>query len=240
VSEKSTFKWIIGVIIALIAAGGGAVTWIKFFTEPSKDQQTQSWKLLQPAYVESFDIQYTDERMRSLWPSFKEGAWSATTKNGTYCYANRLEENGVRYNYVEITGEDISDTPASAEVKTTPLDNSTPISGAGLLYRFDKKNRFYYAFTLTNKGVTNLYKRNREGFNLLYTGRADGFLPDKFNRVAIIGRGSTLHLYVNDSLVKKIEDQELQRGITGVVGVGIGTHCFDNVTIYKNVARIPE
>ena len=236
-SEKSTFKWIIGVIIALIAAGGGAVTWIKFFTEPPKEQQ--SWKSFQTAYLESFDIQYTDERMKSLWPSFEEGPWSATTKDGTYCYANSGEETGARYNYVEITGEDISDTPASVEVKTTPLDESTPISGSGLLYRFDTNNRFYYAFTLTNRGVMNFYKRNMDGFNLLYTGRADGFLPDKFNRVAIIGRGSTLHLYVNDSLIKKIEDQELQKGITGVIGIGIGTHCFDNVTIYKNIDKIP-
>ena len=236
---KSTTRWIIGIIIALLAAGGGAVAWIEYFTEQPGNVDTTSWKSLQSDYLESFDVTYTDPKMKAAWPTFKDGPWTGSISDGTYCYANTSDETSAQYNYVGIGERDISNTPTSVEVNTKNFSNSTPISAGGLLYRFDKEKAYYYAFTLSNRGVIYFYLRNADGYNVLYSGKSDSFVSGSFNKLAIIGKGSSLYLYINDSLEKIVEDEELKSGDSGIIGIGIGRHCFDNFTIYKKIDKLP-
>jgi hypothetical protein len=42
-----------------------------------------------------------------------------------------------------------------------------------------------------------------------------------------------MRLYLNDTFVKKVEDEGLRGGYTGILGVGRGTFEFDNFTIYR-------
>lgn len=47
------------------------------------------------------------------------------------------------------------------------------------------------------------------------------------------GHGAALHLYVNQTLVKVIEDTARARGDAGIIAVGIGQFRFDNFVIYR-------
>ncbi len=150
--EKSTMPLIIGIIIAVLAAGGGAVTWIEYFTAKPENADVLTWESLQSDYLESFDVAYTDPRMKSTSPTFRDAQWTGWTSDGNYCYSSNSDKNSAQYHYAGVGERDIYNTPASVEVKTKNLSNSTPISAGGLLYRFDKSRSYYYAFTITNQG----------------------------------------------------------------------------------------
>ncbi|NNE62709.1 MAG: hypothetical protein HKN34_01375 [Gammaproteobacteria bacterium] len=237
--EKVTMRWIIGVIIGVLAAGGGAVTWIEYFTSNSDNGDAFTWKSLQSNYLETFNIAYTDPSMLAVWPTFEDDSWAGGISDGNYCLSSTIDEEGAQYMFVGLGEENLENTPVSIEVKSKSLPGSTPISAAGLMYRFESSNAYYYAFTVSNQGVVYFYKKNQDGYKVLYTGKSEVFESDRFNKLAVIGRGDSLHLYINDSLEKIIEDKELKSGDPGIVGIGIGKHCFDNFTIYKNIDRLP-
>jgi hypothetical protein len=108
-----------------------------------------------------------------------------------------------------------------------------------LLHRFDKLRSYYYAFTITNQGVVYFYKKDKDGYNVAHTGRSKLFVANNPNKLAVIGKGSSLHLCINDSLKKYIEGDELKLGDSGIIGIGIGRHCFDNFTISKDIDKLP-
>jgi len=85
-----------------------------------------------------------------------------------------------------------------------------------------------------------VYKRNNDGYSTLYSGFIASQIKKDINRLAVIGSGNELHIYVNDVPLKVVKDNELRNGISGVIGIGIGRYCFDNFAIYEMIDKLPK
>jgi hypothetical protein len=235
---KGKFRWAVGILVALIAAGGGGTAWLKYFDSKSKPvDPINPWTQAQSLYFESFDLQYENP---DLWPIDQQGFWLRELKNGAYCFTNQAGEGEVDFHYLEVQGMDNSELPVAVDIHNKDLAGSKQHSGAGLLYRYDKERRFYYAITLTPVGQLRVYKRNDNGYNTLYSGPAESHQKEDFNRLAVVGSGAELHIYINDALSRVVKDDELRHGISGMIGVGIGSFCFDNYAIYESMKELPE
>ena len=196
------------------------------------------WRELQADYFEPFDAADAvhDEPATletvyaSIWLPHDDGVWNSTITDGAYRLANRAQHGAVRYLYLRIANRDMGESPVSVEVK---LDAGESVSAAGLIYRFDRERRHYYAFVAAGRDQFRFYSRDSSGFRTLYAGTSHAAVNGKFNKLGIVAAGSLIQLYVNDMLVKKIEDESLREGDTGILGVGKGIFEFDNFTIYR-------
>jgi hypothetical protein len=231
-------KWIVATIITVGAAGGGVAAWMGLLKARRQRRREHFWKSLQVHYFESFDIRHVNSTVQG-WREFDEEVWSARISNGIFCYINRTDPDAAHYNHIGIGDEDISDRPVAVDVRTENLPGGGPSTGSGLCYRFDRERNFYYAFTLSPTGECRFYKRNDVGYNAISSEKPPSFKSGGYNRLAIIGRGSKLYLFLNDVFIRVIEDDELKSGVCGVIALGIGRHCFDNFTIYRKTSVLP-
>lgn len=235
--QKSKFRWLVGIVIAVVAAGGGGTAWLRYFeSQTDSDGSISSWTQAQPLFFESFDLKYENP---DVWPIGEDGFWHRSLENGAYCFSNQQGDGEVDYHYLEVEGRDNSELPVGVDIRTAKAVENESLNGSGLLYRFDQTRRFYYAIALTSAGQLNVYKRNSNGYNTLYSGAVPA-LKEGSNRLAVIGDDAELHVYINDVLFRVIEDGELKQGISGMIGIGIGRHCFDNFGIYEKLAEIPQ
>jgi hypothetical protein len=72
------------------------------------------------------------------------------------------------------------------------------------------------------------------------SGKSSLIQQDKFNKLAIIGKGNTFYLYINDNFIRRTQDDELKSGITGIIAMSTGKFCFDTFTIYDGIKEIPK
>lgn len=231
-SFKKLIK-LVGIVMGVAAVGFT----LKYFSgtfDSSEEKNTESVKSFdkQALYFETFDVENISAE-GSIWDEYTDDLWTVKINQGKYCYTNTVDASAVNYQYIDIEEFDISDFPVSVDVKTEILPDSTPISGGGLIYRYKQQEQaaHYYAFTLTADGSIYFFKVNDIGYNTLYSGKADGFNPAETNTLSMVGEGSHFYLYINNTLAKEIEDDELKVGFSGILAVGIGTHCFDNFSI---------
>jgi hypothetical protein len=196
------------------------------------------WRELQSEYFESFDAAGAaydepatlESVYASIWLPHDDGVWNSTITDGTYRLANRAQHGAVRYLYRRIANRELGDSPFSVEVK---LDAVESVSAAGLIYRFDRERRHYYAFVAAGRDQFRFYSRDSSGFRTLYAGINHTPVNGKFNKLGIVAAGSLIQLYVNDVLVKRLNDESLRVGDTGILGVGKAIFEFDNFTIYR-------
>lgn len=199
-----------------------------------------SWIDLQPLYFESFDAADADvddpatlrRKIHSMWLPDEDDIWSSTVSGGVYVLRNNNGPTAVRYKYLRVNELDMSELPISVEVRAD-LTSRNFYSGAGIVYRFDRDRKFYYAFTISGGDKFVFYKRNEGGYVPLYSGRSNVIQSNQFNKLAIASNGALFNLFINDSFVKAIKDQELVSGDVGIIAIGEGNFFFDNLTIYE-------
>jgi hypothetical protein len=197
-----------------------------------------NWIELQADYFESFDSADTDtadpktiERVYgNVWLPDNDEIWSTSITSGVYRLRNDVDQSAVRYKYLRIAERNMGESPVSVEIRVNAADTT---SGAGLIYRFDRDRRHYFAFVLATGGQWRFYARDASGFRILYSRRYPQVHSAGFDRVAMSGAGGKLELYVNDQRVQQVQDETLREGDTGIVGIGKGSFEFDNFTIYK-------
>jgi hypothetical protein len=99
--------------------------------------------------------------------------------------------------------------PVSVEIQLG-LTNQTAMSGAGLLYydNTDATTKSYYSYIVLGNGQLQLIKRNHEGFETLYSSPTHLVEADKPNKLGIIGDEFSIKLYVNDTLLTTVQDNE--------------------------------
>ena len=202
------------------------------------------WENLQVEHIETFTL-YSESSKNDIFGGFllfgNDGLWEGKTINGSYQLINITGKNDVRYYFAGIQDQktmgekDISNATISVEVKVEFLKDSKEFSGAGLMYRFDRENKFYYAFIIQKNQIFTFYKRNEGGYVTLYSGRSNIIRENGYNKIAIDSNGSNFNLYINENLVKALEDSELTYGDTGIIAMSIGIYSFDNLTIYGPV-----
>jgi hypothetical protein len=196
------------------------------------------WRDLQADYFEAFDAADAatdswDTLKRvyaNIWLPEEDDTWSSTVTGGVFRLANRNHAGAVRYLYLRIADRDMGESPVSVEVRAQAMEN---VAGAGLIYRFDRAQSHYYCFVMGGGGQFRFYIRDGNGFRILYAGRSPQSRPGQFHKLGIVGSGPAMWLYLDDSLVKRVEDDTLPRGDTGVAGIGMGSFAFDNFTIYR-------
>jgi hypothetical protein len=165
--------------------------------------------------------------------------WSTSVHDGLYWLENRTEPLAVRYRHLSLSDAesvvDLSTAPVSVEVVVRPLEGQRPsaLTSAGLLYRFDRSSRDYYAFMVYADGRYGFGRRTSRGYATDFTERSDRLQPGIANKLAIFGDGPSVHLYVNDTLVKIIRRLERSAGETGVIAASVGQFGFDNFAIYR-------
>ena len=208
---------------------------------PKRDlRHPAAWIDLQPLYFESFDAADAEvddlatlrRKIHSMWLPDKDDIWSSTITGGVYILRNNSDPTAVRYKHLRVNELDMSELPVSVEVKAE-LASRTFYSGAGIVYRFDRDRKFYYAFTISGGDKFVFYKRNEGGYVPLYSGRSNVIQSSQFNKLAIASSGAFFNLFINDSFVKAIKDQELEKGDVGIIAISEGDFFFDNLTIYE-------
>lgn len=200
-----------------------------------------SWNKLREIYIDSFDVPNTG--VKDIWSPFREDIWSGGISDGKYRLSNASDGGSSQYIWVEVMDPsnaqiDTSNLPVSVDVGFAESTNNTTRSALGLIYRFDQRSRYYYAFCVNREGVFTFYRRDADGLN---TVSADRFqLRNGENRIAVIGQGEQIHLYINEAPVKVVQDSALKRGITGVIALTTGEFRFDNFTVYAAPQSLPQ
>lgn len=199
-----------------------------------------AWADLQPLYFESFDgadaeVDDPDALRRkthSMWWPGEDEVWSSTMTGGVYVLRNNKDPAAVRYKYLRVNESDMSGLPVSVEVKADLTDGAF-YSGAGILYRFGRDTKFYYAFTISSGDRYVFYKRNEGGYVPLYSARSGAIRGGEFNKLALASSGALFNLFINDTFVKTIKDVEFGGGDVGIIAIGAGEFLFDNLTVYE-------
>jgi hypothetical protein len=203
-------------------------------------------------YFEAFDLDDDDPvaapRYANIWTIGEEGPWYGSIRNGVYRLANRRDANAVRYGYVGLGTadgplDDLSDTRASVDVRVGERD-SCPFTSAGLVFRFDRLRRFYTGLVFTrqvrgrdSRGQLQFVTRTERGFGLTPLGSPPGLDPAATVTLAIVGRGDTLNLFVNDQLFRTLQAPAGLRGDPGLLALGTGQFEFDNFAIAETDKR---
>ena len=193
------------------------------------------WKDLRVQYLQDFTRADT-----TLWTTGKHHQIERTMTQGAYCWHRFGDRGSIKYFHMGLENKDIAEAPVSLEVLINYNPNYSEPSEAGLLYRFNKRQKTYYIFTISASHQVYFSKRHREGLDELYVGESYLIRRNKKNKLGIIGIGNRFHLYINDVLVKVVRDDELDSGITGLITIGSGEFCFDNLTIYTSTDVVPR
>jgi len=132
--------------------------------------------------------------------------------------------------------------PVSTEVKLEPSENLTALSGAGLLYRYSDTPKSYYSFIVMGNGQVQFSKRNSDGITkTLYSSMTNLVNPSESNKLGIIGDQLSIELYLNDTLLISIqEDELLEQGLTGITARSQGDFSFDNFIIYNPEQKVKK
>jgi hypothetical protein len=195
-----------------------------------------SWSDLQEISIESFDVPYPG--IENLWPTFKDAKWSGGIAAGKYYLTNATDAAAINYIWQQLK-VDASNLPVTADISFADSKTNASFSAAGLLYRFDPRSKYYYAFCIDQDGLYTFYRRDDNGLNTVSSGRSQRIDGQIETRLGIIGVGGELRLYINNSLVKVVQDEALKSGLAGVIALGIGEFRFDNFTVYKAASKPP-
>jgi hypothetical protein len=184
-----------------------------------------NWRVLHPYHFESFDGAIPD-----FWQPNKDDIWTATLEDGIYVLSNSTDSKAVRYKYFNINNKDMSREGISIDIDTK-LDDSEPLGGAGIIYRFNRETKNYYAFILNGDRYT-FHKRKKGVYEPLFSGRIASSVENGYNNLAMVGEGNIFGLYVNNAFLRTIQDSAFSAGDIGIIAMGKGFFYFDNLAVY--------
>lgn len=189
------------------------------------------WKALQPYHFESFD-----GVIRDFWQPNKDDIWSSTIEDGTYVLKNSTDSKAVRYKHFNINNKNMSGAGVSIDIETK-MDTGEPLGGAGIIYRFNRETKNYYAFIL-NGGRYTFHKRKDGVYEPLFSGRITPRIENGYNNLAMVGEGDVFGIYVNNLFLRTIQDSTFSTGDIGIIAMGKGSFYFDNLAVFD--AQYPE
>lgn len=187
------------------------------------------WREENPFYLDSFDA---TAPTTPIFRTYEEELWSGKMTNGCYQLENRANELAVRYHYLNLNGLDMSLLPTTIEVKIN-ADPLKPGPSCGLIFCFNPTTKYYYAFIVGNDGEYKLWLKGEGGYTTLIAGRSHLIQANRFNKMGFIRSQQHIYLFINDSYLRRVEDQTLASGDSGIIAVGKGQFLFDNLTFYK-------
>jgi hypothetical protein len=185
-------------------------------------------------YAETFD----SATVLDIWKpqSPPRPPWTEELKNGRYCTTNRTDDTAIHYVHVSVDKHDVNDAPVFMRVQAEGA-NPTAFAGGGVLYRFDGAARTYYAFVLSPTGQVTFWRRDKDGLTKLFAGTVPRTAPGQPTMIGVVGRGSRLFLFADDTLMATVEDGVLARGLVGAIALSKGRFCFDDFTVRTAAPR---
>ena len=177
---------------------------------------------------ESFDA--VDDPARVLGGTLHtgdDGQWAGALQDGKYVLSNSVAPGAVRYNHV---GASDGSKPTSVSVDVDGQFDGDA-AGAGLLYRYERASKGYFAFVLTADGYA-LYKRTASGFRPLSRGTNAAVKPDGDNRLTVQLDGTSVTLLVNGTRVLGHKSDGPPAGPeVGLIAIDRGVFSFDNFAL---------
>ena len=161
-------------------------------------------------FVESFTVPNKD-----LWLVGQRGEWFGKIANGEYCLTNTTDPKGGKYIFTLSDDADLTKSPVSLDVKP-PSEDANSLASVGLLVNFQKSSTSFYAFTISSSRQFSFARISPGTAVTLHSGRSDLIKPDGYNRLAIRKTPGIFKLYINDKLVKVVNDDKLPEGAPGV------------------------
>lgn len=182
-------------------------------------------------FLETFDV--VGDPARVLGGTLHlgdNGQWVGALEDGGYLLSNSAAPGTVRYSHFGVS-DGTEPNAISVEVSGR-FDGKA--AGAGLLYRFDRASKGYFAFVLTADGFA-LYKRTRRGFVPLSRGRDKAVKAGGVNKLAVQLEGSSATLLVNGTRVLGHKSEGPPAGSeVGLIAIDLGAYRFDNFTLSTN------
>lgn len=203
------------------------------------------WKNLSPFLIFSFDEAEGDytraEELKSLvshefWLPQKDETWESKLLGGKFILYNFSDPKAIRYKYLDVEKRDMGTIFVSVQLKMSE-NKGAPIYGGGLIYRFQKDTKCYYAFILNNEKQVSLYEKNENGTFILHFSRISRLVePHEYNWLGIACDADKMYFFVNNGLVIT-RPSTLGTGGTGLLAMGCGNFSFDNLSLYFTPPR---
>jgi len=109
----------------------------------------------------------------------------------------------------------------------------------GILFRGNDSNNQFYHFDVYSDGSYQLLQADSTHEKVLKSGIAAPFYTgnNQYNLIAVVARGNTLDLYVNQQLVDSVTDGTYSQGMVGVLA-GCNNNCptkvaYNNAKVWK-------
>ena len=202
---------------------------VKKDTLPKKDLSNLSWSGLTPMFIESFDFKNS---VTKVFSNYEEKVWQGRLEAGVFKLLNHKDASAVKYHYLNINNQEMAALITSVEVSM--IDAEKENSGCGLLFCYDEAASSYYAFQLNHNGQYRLWLKDANGYKVLVSGRSKLIIPNEFNKLAFVKENGSIYLFINDQFLKKVNDNTLTSGHSGVIAFSTGQFEFDNLAFYQH------
>lgn len=158
-----------------------------------------------------------------------DGIWTGALEDGAYSLSNSGKDGAVRFYHFGFPSQGTSGGPSRTEVAVDVAGQfDGQISGAGLLYQFDRQARTYYAFVVMKDGSYSLLRRGAEGLRRVAAGNNAAIKSDGVNSLLARLQGGKAELYVNDTRVVGHSTDPSAAGDAGIIALDRGAYRFDN------------
>lgn len=183
-------------------------------------------------YWEKFNPQSTGVLKPALAVG-NDGQWHGELGQGWYRMSNFAQKGAVRFFHVSgISGETPQTLSNSLVTVWVGGKFDDPISGAGLIYRFDRKTHTYWAFVVHGQGYYAVYRRNAKGLRQVVSGRHQAINTAGPNMLTIRpGQGEEVVCAVNGQPVATVTSPEITGHALGILVVSPGSFRFEKFRI---------
>lgn len=198
-----------------------------------------AWSQRVPLYLQGFDApaqNSQDYPCGEPWFIGERSGWHATIEAGIYRLRNSTQADAAYYLHLAVADPagdplDLSCAPVSVKIRIS-ADGATPLSGAGILYRFDRRSRDYLAFTIDGAGRLSVWRRARGNIGRVASEVCAAVRPHAWNTLGLAGQGDGVTLFVNGSQVKTLRGDLPLHGEPGVFAISTGSFEFDDFTLH--------
>lgn len=254
--ERGLRKWLAGGGVLVLVAAGLWYAWDQYQKRVEADalrqeaarvagQDSEEVDQFRRIYYEGFsappDPAELQAKFEGIWLVGKKSDWEGRIENGVHTLCNVTGDttasftNRLRYYASESdnTPAPLGDSKVTVKVRTEPPH--TTHSGAGLRFRSVEGKTDYYAFVLNPGNSVSLLHRAGNKLRILWSGEVSPSPQKAFRTLKIIGRETTLHLYVNNKLLHSAKKLDLLDGDPGIMAYSTGCFVFDDFAIYQRL-----
>jgi hypothetical protein len=207
-------------------------------------------------FSESFDDSFEDDplteplyaqrRYGNLWLIGRDAPWLGRVQNGRYELLNDGDSGAIKYSFISATRADATPIDMSTAWTTATVNvfgsQPDPISGAGLLVRFDEATRHYGAFLVAHLGAGGHKSpsllwavRDAAGFRIEQRAVAPWLKREEEVSLSVETRAGELHLAADGREAFAVAADFLPGRSTGLIAIGRGKFTFDDFRVVSGL-----